>query len=89
MSELDAVSILEQAIWITILAAGPMVLSAMLVGTAVAVLQALTQVQEMTLTFVPKMLIGFLVLLVTAPYIGNMLKIFVSQLYGHIADGFD
>lgn len=89
MSELDAITMLEQAIWITIVASGPIVLSAMLVGTAVAVLQALTQVQEMTLTFVPKMLIGMLVLAVAAPYIGNMLKIFFGQICGHIADGFN
>jgi flagellar biosynthesis protein FliQ len=88
MSESDAIGILQQAIWITIVASGPMVISAMVVGTAVAVLQALTQVQEMTLTFVPKMIVGLLVLAATAPYIGNMLKIFVGQLYGHIADGF-
>ena len=88
MSESDAISILQQAVWITIVAAGPMVVSAMIVGTAIAVLQALTQVQEMTLTFVPKMLVGLLVLAMTAPYIGNMLKIFVDQIYGHISNGF-
>lgn len=89
MSEADAIGLLQQAVWITIVAAGPMVLSAMLVGTAIAVLQALTQVQEMTLTFVPKMLVGLSVLAFTAPYIGNMLKIFVDQIYGNIANGFN
>jgi flagellar biosynthesis protein FliQ len=89
MTESDAIGILQQAVWITILAAGPMVISAMLVGTAVAVLQALTQVQEMTLTFVPKMLVGLTVLALTAPHIGNMLKIFVDQLYSHISGGFN
>ncbi len=88
MTESDAMSILQQAVWITIVAAGPMVISAMIVGTAVAVLQALTQVQEMTLTFVPKMLVGLLALALTAPYIGNILKLFVDQLYGHISNGF-
>lgn len=88
MSESDAISILQQAVWITIVAAGPMVLSAMLVGTAIAVLQALTQVQEMTLTFIPKMIVGMLVFAMTAPYVGNMLKIFVDQMYGHISNGF-
>jgi flagellar biosynthetic protein FliQ len=88
MSESDAISILQQAVWITIVAAGPMVLSAMLVGTAIAVLQALTQVQEMTLTFIPKMVVGMLVFAMTAPYVGNMLKIFVDQMYGHISNGF-
>lgn len=88
MSESDAISILQQAVWITIVAAGPMVLAAMIVGTAIAVLQALTQVQEMTLTFIPKMIVGMLVFGMTAPYVGNMLKIFVDQIYGHIGNGF-
>ena len=88
MSETDAIEILQQAIWIIVVASGPMVLAAMVTGTAVAVLQALTQVQEMTLTFVPKMLAGFLVLGFTAPYVGKMLKIFVEQIYGHIGSGF-
>ena len=88
MSESDAIGLLQQAIWITIVAAGPMVIAAMAVGTGIAILQALTQVQEMTLTFIPKMVVGMIVLAVTAPYVGSMLKIFVDQLYGHIATGF-
>jgi flagellar biosynthesis protein FliQ len=88
MSESDAISVLQQAIWITIVAAGPMVVAAMVIGTAIAVLQALTQVQEMTLTFIPKMVVSMLVFAMTAPYVGNMLRIFVDQIFGHIANGF-
>lgn len=88
MTETDAISILQQAVWITIVAAGPMVIAAMIVGTVIAVLQALTQVQEMTLTFIPKMIVSMFVFAMTAPYVGNMLKIFVDQMYGHIITGF-
>ena len=41
MTETDAIGILQQAVWITIIAAGPMVVAAMIVGTLIAVLQAL------------------------------------------------
>lgn len=88
MTETDAIGILQQAVWITIVAAGPMVVAAMIVGTLIAVLQALTQVQEMTLTFIPKMIVSMFVFAMTAPYVGNMLKIFVDQIYGHISNGF-
>jgi flagellar biosynthetic protein FliQ len=88
MSEVDALELLQQALWVTVIVSGPIVISAMVVGVIIAVLQALTQVQEMTLTFVPKMLIGFLVLSLSAPYIGNVLKAFVDQLYSQISYGF-
>lgn len=88
MTEVDALELLHQALWVTLIISAPIVISAMIVGVSVAVLQALTQVQEMTLTFVPKMLVGFLVLSISAPYVGNVLKAFVDQLYSHISNGF-
>ena len=54
MNEADALDIAQAAIWTVVVASGPAVLVAMLVGVAIAFVQALTQVQEMTLTFVPK-----------------------------------
>jgi flagellar biosynthesis protein FliQ len=68
-------------------AAGPIVISAMIVGIAIAVFQALTQVQEMTLTFVPKMLVGAVVMALSAPYIGNVLRVFTEQVYLQIEKG--
>jgi flagellar biosynthetic protein FliQ len=88
MSEVDALDLLQQALWVTIIISAPVVLSAMVVGLVVAVVQALTQVQEMTLTFVPKMIVGFLVMAISAPYVGNVLKAFMETLYGHISNGF-
>ena len=59
MNEGDAVDLVQSAIWMIIVGAGPAVGAAMVVGVAIALLQALTQVQEMTLTFVPKMIAIF------------------------------
>jgi flagellar biosynthetic protein FliQ len=56
MNEADALDIVQAAIWTVLAASGPAVLAAMIVGVTVALLQALTQVQEITLTFVPKIL---------------------------------
>ena len=56
MNEADALDILQAAIWTIIVASGPAVAAGMIVGVAIALIQALTQVQEMTLTFVPKIL---------------------------------
>jgi flagellar biosynthetic protein FliQ len=60
----------------------------MIIGVTVAFFQALTQVQEMTLTFVPKIIAGFLIILMTGSYSGGLLKVFTEQLYARIATGF-
>src|SRR5208337_4077596 len=59
VNEGDAVDLVQSAIWMIVVGAGPAVGAAMVVGVAIALLQALTQVQEMTLTFVPKMIAIF------------------------------
>jgi flagellar biosynthetic protein FliQ len=88
MTEGDALEIVQQAIWLTIVLAGPVVGSAMVIGVGVAFVQALTQIQEMTLTFVPKMIAGFFIILITGSYSGSLMKVFTEQLYLRIAVGF-
>ena len=88
MTEGDALELVQQAIWLTILLAGPIVGSAMVIGVGIAFFQALTQVQEMTLTFVPKIVTGFLLLMITGSYSGGLLKAFTEQLFLRIATGF-
>lgn len=88
MTEGDALELVQQAIWLTIMLAGPVVGSAMVIGVGIAFVQALTQVQEMTLTFVPKIIAGFLIIMLTGSYNGNLLKVFTEQLYMRIALGF-
>ncbi|MBX9682592.1 MAG: flagellar biosynthetic protein FliQ [Hyphomicrobium sp.] len=84
MTQGSALDLLQQAIWVTMIASGPIVISAMVVGVIIAVLQALTQVQEMTLTFIPKMLVGFGVAALTGSYVGNVLFGFTEQVYALI-----
>lgn len=88
MTEGDALQLVQQAIWLTIVLAGPVVGSAMVIGVAVAFVQALTQIQEMTLTFVPKIIAGFVILVLTGSYSGSLLKVFTDQIFTRIAVGF-
>ncbi|SEO46476.1 flagellar biosynthetic protein FliQ [Methylobacterium sp. ap11] len=88
MNEVDALELVRAAIWTVIVAAGPAVGAAMLVGIAVGLLQALTQIQEVTLTFVPKIVVILLVLLVTGTFIGGQIYTFAEAAYGRIATGF-
>ena len=70
MNEADALDIVQYAIWTVLMASGPSVAAAMLVGVGIALVQALTQIQEITLTFVPKIVAIMLVVAFTGPFIG-------------------
>jgi flagellar biosynthetic protein FliQ len=60
----------------------------MVVGIAIALLQALTQVQEITLTFVPKIIAILLISSFTAPFVGSVIFAFAEQTYARIPNGF-
>ncbi len=88
MNEADALDLVRAAIWTIIIGSGPAVAAAMAVGVVVALIQALTQVQEMTLTFVPKIVVIFFVISLTAPFIGGQVYAFTEMVYGRIEKGF-
>jgi flagellar biosynthetic protein FliQ len=88
MNEADALEIVRSALWTIIVASGPAVGAAMIVGIIIALFQALTQIQEMTLTFVPKIVAVFLTLIVTASFIGGQIYYFTEQIYSRIEKGF-
>ncbi len=88
MNPADALDIGQAAIWTVVLAASPGVIAAMLVGVLIALLQALTQVQEITLTFVPKILAILIVTAFTAPFVGAVIFSFAEQTYARIPNGF-
>ena len=88
MNEADALDIAQAAIWTVVVASGPAVLAAMIVGVTIAFVQALTQVQEMTLTFVPKILAIFVTIAISAPFIGAQISIFTDLVFSRIQSGF-
>jgi flagellar biosynthesis protein FliQ len=88
MNEVDALELVQAAIWTIIVAAGPAVGLAMLLGIAIALLQAVTQIQEVTLTFVPKILAVFGAMLVSAPFIASQIYTFTELIFQRIEKGF-
>lgn len=88
MNQADALDIVQSALWTVIIASGPAVAAAMAIGVIIALLQALTQVQEVTLTFIPKIVVILLVTTVTAPFIGAVIYSFAEQVYARIEVGF-
>jgi flagellar biosynthetic protein FliQ len=88
MNEADALELMRGTLWAIIVGAGPAVAVAMIVGTAVALFQALTQIQEATLTFVPKVVAVFFILLLTASFLGGQILAFSEVVYARIERGF-
>lgn len=85
MNAEEVLGIGREAIMVMIEIGAPVMLVALVVGLAISLVQALTQVQEMTLTFVPKILVIFLSLLMFLPFMLNTLTAFTERLAERIA----
>ncbi len=84
MDEAAVLEIGRSGIWVVLQLAGPIMLSGLLIGLLIALFQALTTIQEMTLTFVPKILVIFAALIFFLPFMMTTLKEFTQQLYSLI-----
>ncbi len=84
----DAVDLARRAIWVAILIGSPVLLAGMAVGLIVGLLQALTQVQEQTIAFVPKILAMVGVLSLTLPWLITQILQYTSDLITTIPERF-
>lgn len=84
MTAVDVVDVARDGIWTLIKVAGPVMLIALVVGLAISLFQALTQIQEMTLTFVPKMLAIFGGLIVFLPFMLATMDTFMKEIAARI-----
>jgi flagellar biosynthesis protein FliQ len=80
----SVVAIIRQAIEVAMLAAGPLLLASLLTGLLVSIFQAATQINEMTLTFIPKLVIMFVVLVLMGPWTLQILVDYVVRLFNSI-----
>ena len=84
MNEAQALDIAREAIYALLIVSSPLMLIGLVVGLVIAVFQALTQIQEVTLTFVPKIIIIFLAMLVLLPFMLRHLQDLTLFLMGRI-----
>jgi flagellar biosynthetic protein FliQ len=87
MDATDAIALGRETILVAVKLGAPAMLLALVVGLAIAFLQALTQIQEMTITFVPKMLVILLSLMVFLPFMLATLTSFTESLMSRIVSG--
>jgi flagellar biosynthetic protein FliQ len=81
----DVIAIGQQAIFVALVAAAPILLLSMLVGLVVSLFQAVTQIQEPTLAFIPKIVVSALALLFFAPFILAVLTDFAARTFSNLA----
>ena len=85
MTAEQVLDVAREAIFVLMKIGAPVMLVALIVGVMIALLQALTQMQEMTLSFVPKILAIFLTLVLTLPFMIATLVGFGEELFQRIA----
>ncbi len=86
MDGLEVLDLGRDALWTTVWMCAPVMIAGLVVGLVIAFFQALTQIQEMTLVFVPKIIAIFAALLIFLPVMGALLAGFSEQIFTRIAD---
>lgn len=87
MTGAEVLDVGRDAIFTLLKVAGPVMAIGLTVGLIIALFQALTQIQEMTLTFVPKILAIFASLLLLLPFMGSALASFMEEIVARIISG--
>jgi flagellar biosynthesis protein FliQ len=83
-----AVQLGREAIWISLVISAPVLLAGTVVGLVIGLFQAMTQIQEQTVAFVPKIVVMFLVLSCTLPWLISQMLQYTSDLIGGIPTRF-
>ena len=84
MTEVDVIDVGRDAMWVVLKVAGPIMFMGLISGLIIALFQALTTIQEMTLTFVPKIVVIFAAIIVFLPFMINTVTAFANGLYDRI-----
>ena len=84
MTQEDVVHIGKQAIETVLLTSAPMLIAALVIGLVISIFQAATQINEMTLSFVPKLVAIFVTLVLAGPWMITLLTDFIRRLFESI-----
>ena len=83
----ETLDVARDAIWTIVVVSSPLMVIGLVVGVVVSLFQALTQIQEMTLVFVPKILAMFAVLVIALPFMGDVLSAHMMRISSRIIGG--
>ena len=85
MSPAESIDFAREAMWVLLEISAPAMIAALVVGLGIGLLQALTQIQEATLVFVPKIIAIFAILLLTLPFAGQAIYGLMTEIANRIA----
>jgi len=80
----NVMTLSQQALEITIMVSAPLLLAALVTGLVVSIFQAATQINEMTLSFIPKLLAMFVMMIVAGPWMLSVMMEYMQRLYANI-----
>ncbi len=80
------IDIARKAMETTLLVSAPMLISGLIIGLLVSIFQAVTQIQEMTLTFIPKIVVVFVSLVIFSPWMLEVMLSFTSYIFNSIPE---
>lgn len=86
MSEMTIMSVVTKALATGAMIAGPILIASLLIGLIISIFQAVTQIQEQTLTFVPKLVVIVCIVVFGGPWMMNKLVVLSTELLGMIAN---
>lgn len=87
MNEIEVLDIAREAVFTLLKVVSPIMLVALFIGLIIGIFQALTQIQEMTLAFVPKIIGVFATIIILFPFMLNQMKTLTDGLFDKIANG--
>lgn len=82
----DAIGLGRDAMFVCFMVAAPVLLVSMIVGLIISIIQAVTQIQEPTLTFIPKIIASAIAILFFGPFMLALLTDFTSRIFIHVKD---
>lgn len=88
MNEAEALELVQFSFNILMRVSAPIIITAMVVGTLIALFQALTQIQELTLTFIPKIVAVLIISSFTAPFMAAQMGALAEVAFSRIGSGF-
>jgi flagellar biosynthesis protein FliQ len=83
----EVLDVARDAVWTLVIVSSPIMLVGLFVGVVISLFQALTQIQEMTLVFVPKILAIFAAMLLLLPFMADALNSYMMRMATHIMGG--
>ena len=84
MNQEMVIKMAKDALQVTLMISAPMLLVSLVVGILVSIAQVVTSIQDMTLSYVPKVIAVFLAFLFVFPWMMTMLSSYTTQLFGHL-----